>query len=595
MRGDIARLLELAGRADTIVGSRDHPTIDVALRAIAAIGAEMTGEVDRAVDELRAAPLDRVPTAITGSVSRLLVHCLLLSGQADEAAAVTERLLATTTDRSIRYMWAISRWMLGEPSELLALGRASVDIPAVTSRDEFVRRTLVATMLASTGRRDEVHRLVEGAGFSPRPHDARDAVLDAVAHAYCAIVDHDESRAAQLIDDVASAHAASPILDQHLRRFVALAYVLNASVRRRWDVAAMGPTHEQARTISRTLVELRAGRRPNPSGMSPARVFTTLPLPWSMELATRLHSNRQPDGARLAEWLVHQVPEPARAELRHLMATDGAVARAASDLLARLPAVPARQLEISVLGPLQVAFDGSTATAPELRRARVRTLLALLAVHGTISRERAIDLLWPEHDVVRGARNLRVTLTYLRQLLEPERTAGEASFHLRADATVITLYPSDYLVVDLWELRRLRHDAELSRDRSDVERAIALLDTATAWWRGEPLTDLAAVVGQEHEVESVRLLQLDCLLELGELRLVRGQASNALVTGERALALDPYSERAHRLAIAAAIRTHDERRAITATERALAMLDELGVEPEPATQILLRHVVTPAT
>ena len=186
-----------------------------------------------------------------------------------------------------------------------------------------------------------------------------------------------------------------------------------------------------------------------------------------------------------------------------------------------------------------------------------------------------------------------MTLTYLRQLLEPERPAGEASFHLRADATVITLHSSDYLVVDLWELRRLRRDAELSRDRSDIERAISLLDAATAWWRGEPLTDLAAVLEQEHEIESVRLLQLECLLELGELRLVRGQAASALVSAERALALDPYSERAHRLAIAAAIRTHDEQRASVATERALAMLDELGVEPEPATQILLRHVVTP--
>ena len=165
MRGDVARLLELAGRADTIAGSRDHPTIDVALRAIAAIGAEMTGDVEHAVEELRGAPLDQVPASIQSAVSRLLVHCLLLSGHADEAAAVTERLLATTRDRTIRYLWAISRWMLGEPGELLALGRASVDIPAVTShRDEFVRRTLVATMLASTGRYGEVHRLVDGAG-----------------------------------------------------------------------------------------------------------------------------------------------------------------------------------------------------------------------------------------------------------------------------------------------------------------------------------------------------------------------------------------------------------------------------------------------
>ena len=187
-----------------------------------------------------------------------------------------------------------------------------------------------------------------------------------------------------------------------------------------------------------------------------------------------------------------------------------------------------------------------------------------------------------------------MTLTYLRQLLEPDRPTGEASFHLRADATAITLHASDHLVVDLWELRRLKREADLSRERADPERTIALLDAATAWWRGEPLTDLASVVRQEHEIEGVRLLQRDSLLELSELRLVRGQAANALVNAEQALALDPYSERAHRLAIAAALRTYDQQRAGTVTERALAMLEELGVEPEPATRILLRHVTTAA-
>jgi DNA-binding SARP family transcriptional activator len=303
-----------------------------------------------------------------------------------------------------------------------------------------------------------------------------------------------------------------------------------------------------------------------------------------------LHANRHPDGARLAEWLVNQVPEPARAELRHLAGNPDAVGRAAGDLLAHLPAVPTRRLEISVLGPLRLASDGATVTAPQLRRSRVRTLLALLVVHGTLRRDVAIELLWPDHDMTGGARNLRVTLTYLRQLLEPERPTGEASFHLRVDAAAITLRSSDHLVVDLWELRRLKHDADLSRKRADFERTVSLLDAATAWWRGDPLTDLTSVVGQDHELEGVRLLQLDSLLELSELRLVRGQAAKALVNAEQALALDPYSERAHRLAIAAAIRAHDQQRAEVVTDRALAMLEELGVEPEPATQILLRHV-----
>ena len=268
-------------------------------------------------------------------------------------------------------------------------------------------------------------------------------MLDAVARALCALVDRDEAGAARLVAGVAAAHGDSPILDQHLRRFLPIGYVLVPELRARWDDATLAPTHHKARATSRLLVNLRAGRHVAPCDVDPGHVFTALPLAWSIELACRLHADRHPSGARLGAWLVDEVPEPARAELRHLAERESnGVAKAANDLLAHLPAVPSQQVEICVLGPMQVAFDGVTVDASELRRARVRTLLALLVVHGKLSRDRAIDLLWPDRDGRAGARNLRVTLTYLRQLLEPERPTGEASFHLRADTTTISLGPA---------------------------------------------------------------------------------------------------------------------------------------------------------
>jgi LuxR family transcriptional regulator, maltose regulon positive regulatory protein len=542
------------------------------------------------VAELEAAPFARVPPAISTSAQRLLMQCLLLSGRADDALAVARRLLAQQPDRTSRYLSAFASWMAGDPAELLALNRPSIDIPAVTSRDYFVRRTLVAAMLASSGQRDDVHRLVTESSPAPgSTANARDAILDTVARALCAVVDHDDATAARLIAEVVAAHADSPISDQHLRRFLPLVYVLDPSVRARWDEAPMGPTHEHARRASRCLVDLRAGRPVTGATLDPGRVFTAFPLPWAVELAAKLHGNRHREGARLAEWLVDQVPESARAELRYLAGGNGQCGRAATDLLARLPAAPTQRLEISVLGPLQVAFAGIPVAPAELRRARVRTLLSLLVVHRAVKRERATDLLWPDLSARDGARNLRVTLTYLRQLLEPGRPVGEASFHLRADGSTIGLHPSEYLVIDLWELRRLRHDADQNRGKGDPERTIALLDAATAWWRGEPLGDLATVPGLDHEVEHVRIMQLDSLLELGELRLVRGDADKSRADAERALALDPYSERAHRLAIAAALRNHDPLRIDAACRRALMILDELGATPEAPTQILLRQ------
>ena len=112
----------------------------------------------------------------------------------------------------------------------------------------------------------------------------------------------------------------------------------------------------------------------------------------------------------------------------------------------------------------------------------------MLVVDGTVSRDRAIDALWPEHDMTAGSRNLRVTLTYLRRLLEPDRPAGEASFHVRADASTIRLVPSPTLRVDLWEQRRLMAEATAARASGDVERSIEVLSTATALWRDANVT-----------------------------------------------------------------------------------------------------------
>jgi LuxR family transcriptional regulator, maltose regulon positive regulatory protein len=392
-RSDIGRLVALAQVAEQIPDAGEHPIINLAVHSIAAVVAEMSGDLDRALSELRSVQIDRVPASVGIVTTRLLIHNLLLSGRADEAAAVARRLTARSDDKMAGYLSAISQWLAGEPADLLALGRPLVDVPALNSRDWFVRRTIVASLLASTGRRDEVHRLVEShaiVGRSERePANARDAVLDAVAQALCAIVDHDETRAALLITDVLAAHSGSPILEQHLRRFLPIIYVLHAEQRAIWDEASLGPTHEKARATSRLLLELRAGHRVASCDVNPAHVFTSLPLPWAIELACRLLATKHPTGTNLGDWLVGQVPEPARFELRHLAERvddlEGGsqrVARAASDLLSHPPAVPTRHLDIAVLGPLQIAYDGIPVESSELRRARVRTLLALLVVHG---------------------------------------------------------------------------------------------------------------------------------------------------------------------------------------------------------------------
>jgi LuxR family transcriptional regulator, maltose regulon positive regulatory protein len=597
-RGDIGRLLSMAARTTGVPGADGHPVVRLAARGIAAVVAEMGGDPEAALEEFAGAPLDDVPAPLALAAHRFRVHCLLLAGRADEAVDAAERSIATGGNRHSRLMPAFARWSSGDPSGFLGAGRVdSFDdyaqpIPGANSRDAFVTEACQVVMLSSCGHRARSEHVSSPDLAAGRFDNPRDAALVTNARAARALLAHDEATAASAFDDYVSRHPVTDELGQHhLRRFLALGYVLKPELRTAWDRACLGPSHVRARGVARALLAARGGRRPpcDADPLSPPVVFTVLPLPWSVELACRLHGLGSDDGQRLAGWLVDRVGGPARDELRHVAAGKRArLAREAGALLARLPIEPAERLDIAVLGPLELRRDGRRTDPPELRRARVRELLSVLVVEPNLPRDRAVALLWPELDAEAGGRNLRVTLAHLRRLLEPERSSGEAGFHLRSDSATIRLFPSPKLAVDLWELRRLVTEASGARHEGDTAGAIELLDEATSRWRGAPLTDLDRIAGLEPAIEEIRLLQLSSLLALGELQLTQG-AAEALTSAERALAVDPYLEQAHRLAIAASVQRHDPARIRAAVARTARALDDLGVAAEPATLMLMRQ------
>jgi DNA-binding SARP family transcriptional activator len=238
-----------------------------------------------------------------------------------------------------------------------------------------------------------------------------------------------------------------------------------------------------------------------------------------------------------------------------------------------------------------VPFD-----APELRRTRVRQLLTALVLRPLLNRDHAIELLWPGLDPVKAARNMRVTLTYLRRLLEPDRSGGDASYHLRTDGDMIRLLPSEFLSVDLWTHDALDKQAGQARADGDIDRTVALLNDAVALWRGDPLPDLVQVRSPDvlAEADQVRIRHVGHLLALGELRLVADDAAGSFTLAERALSLEPFDARGHRLALAAALRGGRSAQ-ITAAHRSVrSALRQLGVPPDPPTAILLRQAARSA-
>ena len=153
---------------------------------------------------------------------------------------------------------------------------------------------------------------------------------------------------------------------------------------------------------------------------------------------------------------------------------------------------------------------------------------------------------------------------------------------------MVALAHPPHVEVDLWQFRDDVAAADDAERRGDRLATIANLERACGRWRGEPFVDLDRdeLAGA---VEEVRTALVDTALRLGELLLVAGRFDDAATWADRVARESPYDERAYRLAIAAHIQRRDRQAIAHAVAATRAMLDDLGVEPEAPTQMLLRQ------
>ena len=546
------------------------------------------------VESITAEDIERQPGKI---IVRFHVYLLLLAGRADEAATVAETHLATSPYAHVRRMPQLARWMAGQPAELLpdAAQRDASRPPYIPEADandsyRFHFLAFAAVIAASLGDRGAVRHVTAQLDASGLGADTRDAAMLAVAAAARAVVDGDEAAAQSMIDDFVVGHPLDdPVASVHLRRFLAYGYVLSPEARRVWDAEPLGPTHERVRRAARLLLEARAGRL---TAMDePAEtILTAFPLPWAVELAARAEAAGLPSGRHLAQWLVDRLGPTAHDALQALARDPRkVVATGARRLVLAVPATPDSHLRIEILGPLRILRDGVPVHAPELRRRRVRELLAVLAVHAVVDRTTLMDLLWPDLDPPAAARNLRVTLTYLRRLLEPDRPSGEAGYHLRCSRDRVQLVTSKALAVDLTELRDHLTAARRARTLGEPAAADAHLTSAIQLWRGDPLTELSAVPAFAERTTAILTELTETALTLGERRLAEGDTAAARQLAHRAFTAEPYGERCMRLLLAAETKHRDPIAVGKAVQRVREALTALGTPPEPATTIVLRQ------
>jgi DNA-binding SARP family transcriptional activator len=592
-RNDIARLLALTERIKVLPGVSQQPLLQFFVSAMDAALASLDGDVGLSLRIIEAMSFDEVPPLVREIITRLHATMLVLAGRAEEAIPIARSLLDSPHDY-VRSVPAMLRWLAGDPSDYLAAPPSMEPLVDVNHVYHFVSAAHAACVAASLGDRalaDVVRGDFEGSTGNSR--DARDSAIAAVALACCRILDHDEEAAESAIADHLALHPLDNArAEVRLRRNLAIAYVLSGTAQKYWDAADLGPMHTRARAVARQLLDAREGHLDRHVQLeSPSTVLTSVPVAWSVELAIRADAAGCPDGRRLLRTLAAWLPSSTRHEVEWLAEHGDAACRGgATRLLADLRDLTHEQLRIDVLGLLRLRTGDVEISSPELRRSRVRTLLALLVLRGPVRREWICDLLWPDFEPAAAAQNLRVTLGRLRRLLEPDRVAGQSTaMMIRGGAEVIELARPPLVDTDLERFHRYLADADHAQQTGDSTEEIACLSRAVELWRGDPLPDLASIAELAGDVEYIRRSVVDGCLRLGELLLMAGRFDEALRCAERSRVASPYSERAYRLAIACHLQRRDHAGLESAVRSTQSMFAELGVEPDDATEMLLRR------
>jgi DNA-binding SARP family transcriptional activator len=236
-------------------------------------------------------------------------------------------------------------------------------------------------------------------------------------------------------------------------------------------------------------------------------------------------------------------------------------------------------LTIRLLGSPEITVGGQPVS---FRTRKVFSLLVYLVVEGGMhSREALMTLLWPENPTQNASSTLRVTLTRLRQALQPAgdiliTTGGKVGFDFSfpIDLDLARLSAAVLPGTSPYDLATI-----LKIDRGEFLAGFNLPDA--------PDFDTWAAIQREaiqRQVETIydRLTQY---------QLANRESSTAVETAMRWMRRAPLSEAAYRRLMAAQALSGDRPAALKTYAQCQAMLrEEFGIQPARETAVLAENI-----
>ena len=567
-RGEADEMLEVIARMIEL-HAQGHEEVRSIATFIRAAFAEQMGDVSgalAALDEIKAGDLSDAWLAL---VEFQRCNHLLLLGRPEEAAAAAHRSEAMALPGYIGGWCAVrsSSWHLGVTHDRLAQLPDATTIDSHSPIDRIWVGSWFGTLQAFAGRTAEAaHNIGEAAANLGRVTQPELQAFVVLAQTALAVAQGDEHRARGALGDFLEQYPLqTPLGSRTAQRFPALVdQLIDDDSKVALRQLPLGPWQREVLRASDALSAIRNGDASLEWPAAPM-VLCALPLPWAVELAGLGARHGHPQAQQLADHIRAIAPD-VRVDLT--APDDGHTNDAAGPVVL-----------VALLGAVTVIGE-QVAGLDELRRRRVRELLSVIALAGPISRERIMTVMWPDLDTDRASSNLRTNLSYLGRV-----RVGENTRIVQETETGWAL--AEGTACDAVLLERAL------RDGSDAERAgvptvaLEILASALAHARGVPLVDTSDDDWFAGHSDRLTMMLAGAASRAAHIALALGQHETAARLGQLAVTHDPYHEPAYRdlLAACSALGRHAEAAMLA---RALEIrLDELDVEPEPATQAVL--------
>jgi DNA-binding SARP family transcriptional activator len=181
------------------------------------------------------------------------------------------------------------------------------------------------------------------------------------------------------------------------------------------------------------------------------------------------------------------------------------------------------------------SWDGPTI---RIEKKRQRMLLGLLVAHAgrALTRDMAIDLLWPDADPAAAVNSLNQTVFQLRRVLDEHYRDGESAQYIVSSVDSVELN-QELIRTDLAEFRRI-HARRGNASHGGHSDLIALI-------RGEFLEDLKYEDWATPSQTAVHAEVRSVLLELAAGRASIVDPELCVRAACALIALDPFDEKAH--------------------------------------------------